>query len=96
MMMFNKLVIKTAPIVKIGIFYFCGRNSRPLCGSFRRAVPFVEHLQNLKRYILKIQKKKIKWFFHIQLVFVTQGVNFKQYSINVFCLTNKITFKHRT
>ena len=31
-----------------------------LCGSFRRAVPFVEHLQNLKKSILKIQKKKTK------------------------------------
>ena len=28
------------------------------------------------------------WF-----VFVTQGVNFKQNGINIFCLTNKITIK---
>ena len=40
-----------------------------------------------------MQKKKVKWFFHIWLVFVTQGVNSKQCSINIFCLTNKITFK---
>ena len=57
-----------------------------------------EHLQKappkLKEiYILKIQKKKIKLFFHIWLDFVTQGGNFKQYNINIFCLTNKITFK---
>ena len=30
---------------------------------------------------------------HIWLVFITRGVNFKQYSINIFCLTNKITIK---
>ena len=40
----------------------------------------------------------IKWFFHIWLVFVTWGmgrggVKFKQYSINIFRLTNKITIK---
>ena len=28
-----------------------------------------------------------------KIVFVAQGVNFKLYSINIFCLTNKITIK---
>ena len=45
---------------------------------------------------MKIQKKRIKWLFRIWLVFVTQGVNFKQYSINTFCLENKITNKKTT
>ena len=27
------------------------------------------------------------------IFFIEQGVNFKQYSINIFCLINKITFK---
>ena len=32
-----------------------------LCGSFRRAAPFVEHLPNkTKKSIIKSQKKKIK------------------------------------
>ena len=31
--------------------------------------------------------------FLVWLVFVTQGVDFKQNKINIFCLTDKITFK---
>ena len=34
--------------------------NRPLCGSFRRAAPFVEHLPNKKKSIIKLHKKKIK------------------------------------
>ena len=47
-----------------------------LCGCFRRAVPFVENLQNLKKSTLKYKRKRSIDFF-TWLVFVTQGVNFK-------------------
>ena len=33
---------------------------QPLCGSFRRAAPFVEHLRNKRKSIIKLQNKKIK------------------------------------
>ena len=62
-----------------------------LCDSFHRAAPFVEHLQKLKIYIIKIQKKKIQRLFHIWLVFVTRGLRLN--SIKIFCLTNRITTK---
>ena len=44
-----------------------------LCGSFRRAVSLVEHLQSEKISIIKTKKKKIKWLFHIWLVFDAWG-----------------------
>ena len=42
---------------------------------------------------MKILKRNIKWFFYIWLVFVTQGVSFKQCNTNIFFLTNKIKIK---
>ena len=39
----------------------------------------------------KVQKKKNKMFFHVWLGHM--GFNYKQYIINIFCLTNKITSK---
>ena len=64
-----------------------------LCGSFRRAVPFVEHFQNLKKIYFKDTKEKDQMNFSHRTCFCHAGVNFKQCSINVFSLTNKITFK---
>ena len=55
--------------------------------SFCRAPP------KLKKIYFKDPKERDQMVFHIWLVFVTQGVNFKQYSINIFCLTNKIAFR---
>ena len=39
----------------------------------------ISHLQHLKESIIKMKNKKINWFFHMCLVFVTQGVKFKEY-----------------
>ena len=65
----------------------CGMRLLSQSSSFRRAT------SKLKNMYCKVQKKKIKWLFHIWLVFITRRVNhdFKQHSINIFCLTNKIT-----
>ena len=43
------------------------------------AALFVEHLQNLKKNIINLQRKKIKLCFHIWFLFVTQGVKFKHF-----------------
>ena len=69
-------------------YYFRGKISLNLSPC---AAPFVEHLQKWKISIIKIQKKKIKRFFHIWLVFVTRGLRLN--SIKIFCLTNRITTK---
>ena len=69
-------------------YYFRGKISLNLSPC---AAPFVEHLQKWKISIIKIQKKKIKRFFHIWLVFVTQGLRLN--SIKIFCLTDRIMIK---
>ena len=69
-------------------YYFRGKVSLNLSPC---AAPFVEHLQKWKISIIKIQKKKIKRFFHIWLVFVTQGLRLN--SIKIFCLTDRIMIK---
>ena len=48
-----------------------------MCGSFRRAPP------KMKNIYYMIQKKKIKRFFHLWLVFVTRGLRLN--SIKIFC-----------
>ena len=52
--------------------------SRPLCGSFRRAAPFVEHLQN-KKYLLSRYKRKRSKDFFTYGCFCHTGVMFEQY-----------------
>ena len=48
---------------------FAFRDMRTYAASF---VEHQEHLQKLKEPIIKIQKKKIKWFFHICLLLIKQ------------------------
>ena len=58
--------------------------------SFRSATP------KLKKYIyFKDTKEKDRTIFSQITFFVTQGVNFKQYSIKMFCLTNKKHHSHK-
>ena len=49
-----------------------------LCGYFRRAPPFPEHLPK-KKSIIKLQKKKIKWHFHTCFFLVIQRVRLKHF-----------------
>ena len=48
-----------------------------------RVAPFVEHLRNEKKSIIKLQKKKIKWYFCRWFLFLIQGVKFKHFE-NLF------------
>ena len=49
------------------------------CGSFRRAAPFVEHLQKYKISIIKVQKKKDQEIFSHIPCFYHTGITFEQY-----------------
>lgn len=62
-----------------------------LCGFFRRAVPFVERLQDWKESVTKIQEQSQIILSHVAS-FLTQGVKSKQYEyVLLNILANKVT-----
>ena len=57
-----------------------------VCGSFRRAVPFVEQLQNSEICIIKIQKKKSNDFFTYGL-FLAHGEFILNNAVSIYFVT---------
>ena len=56
------------------------------------AAPFVEHVRNKKKSITKLQKKKIKWYFHTWFLFVIHEVKIKHFKYvrkNILEFVNK-------
>ena len=49
-----------------------------LCGSFRRAAPFVDHLPNKKIYY-KVTKENDQMIFQTWFLFIIQGVRFRDF-----------------
>ena len=57
----------------LGISYCMFNFLKALCGSFRRAAPFVEHLRNGKKIYYKVTKEKDQTIFSHMVSFCYKG-----------------------